>query len=220
MKSHPMQDVRDRLILAALPHVPFEGWSRRALREGAGDAGLDPSMVGRAFPGGPVAAVDHFCDLADRRLADEAAAQGIESMRLSERIAWLVRRGLWPKLMAGAQALLQRTGIALTSAIAMSGACLLSATLLMADIPMTPVVIVSAALIVAIANPRAIVPLVRQSMTAVPWRAARTVAWVAIPLAAVITVAVRDDAGEDVTGVEQILDDPAAVHISAGEPGR
>jgi hypothetical protein len=102
----------------------------------------------------------------------------------------------------------------------MSAACLLSATLLMADIPMTPVVIVSAALIAAIANPRAIVPLVRQSMTAVPWRAARTVAWVAIPLAAVITVAVRDDAGEDITGVEQILDDPAAVHISAGEPGR
>jgi len=134
--------------------------------------------------------------------------------------AWMVRRGLWPKLMAGAQALLQRTGIALTSAIAMSAACLLSATLLMADIPMTPVVIASAALIVAIANPRAILPLVRQSKTAVPWRAARTVAWVAIPLAAVITVAVRDDAGEDITGVEQILDDPAAVHISAGEPGR
>ncbi|HIJ62766.1 MAG TPA: COQ9 family protein [Rhodospirillaceae bacterium] len=94
MKSQAMQNVRDRLVMAALPHVPFEGWSLRALREGAADAGFDPSMVGRAFPGGPVAAVEHFCDLADRRLAAEAAAQGIESMRLSERVAWLVRRRL------------------------------------------------------------------------------------------------------------------------------
>ena len=134
--------------------------------------------------------------------------------------AWMVRRGLWPKLMPVSQALLQRTGIALTSAITMAGACLLSATLMMADIPMTPVVILSAALVVALANPRAIVPMVRHVLTAAPWRAARTVALLAIPLAALITVAVRDDAGEDITSVKQILEDPAAVHISVDEPAR
>lgn len=94
MNAPPLQDVRDRLVLAALPHVPFEGWSRPALREAARDAGFDPSMVGRAFPGGPVAAIDHFCGLADRRLAEEAAAQGLEAMRLTDRISWLVRRRL------------------------------------------------------------------------------------------------------------------------------
>lgn len=134
--------------------------------------------------------------------------------------AWMLRRELWPQLMAGAQALIHRSGIALTSAIAMAGACLLSATLMMADIPLTPVVILSAALVVALANPRATVPLMRQSMTAAPWRAARTVALLAIPLAAVIAMSVRDDAGEDIIGVEQILDDPAAVHISVDEPGQ
>lgn len=134
--------------------------------------------------------------------------------------AWMVRRGLWPKLMPVSQALLQRTGIALTSAITMAGACLLSATLMMADIPMTPVVILSAAVVVALANPRAIVPMVRHVLTAAPWRAARTVALLAIPLAALITVAVRDDAGEDITSVKQILEDPAAVHISVDEPAR
>ena len=135
-------------------------------------------------------------------------------------LAWILRSGWWPELMASSRALLQRTGIALTSAIAMAGACLLSATLMMADIPMTPVVILSAALVVALANLRATVPLMRQSMTAVPWRAVRRVALLAIPLAAVITVAVRDDAGEDITAVEYILDDPAAVHISVDEPGQ
>ena len=133
--------------------------------------------------------------------------------------AWILRRGLWPQLVAGAQALVQRTGIALTSSIALAGACLLSATLMMSGIPVTPVAVLAAALVVALANPRATVPLVRQSVNAAPWRAARTVALLAVPLAAVIVFAIRDDAGEDITGVEHILDDPAAVHISVDEPG-
>lgn len=94
MTSEAMRDIRDRLVLAALPHIPFEGWSRRALREAAADAGFDASLVDRAFPGGPVAAVDHFCRLADRRLIDEAAERGLQTLRLSERVTWLVRRRL------------------------------------------------------------------------------------------------------------------------------
>ena len=94
MSPTAMQDIRDRLVLAALPHVPFEGWSRRALREAAKELGFDPSMVERAFPGGPVAAVDHFCALADRRLAAEAEKQDCQGMRLAQRISWLVRRRL------------------------------------------------------------------------------------------------------------------------------
>lgn len=94
MNSNAMRETRDRLVLAALPHIPFEGWSRRALREAAKDLGIDPSMVERAFAGGPVAAVDHFCALADRRLVEEAARLDCAGMRHSERISWLVRRRL------------------------------------------------------------------------------------------------------------------------------
>ena len=91
-----MQEVRDRLVLAALAHVPFEGWSRKALAEAAKDAGFDVTMGERAFPGGPVAAVEHFSQIADHALEAEAAAAGLEALRLSERIAWLVRRRIEP----------------------------------------------------------------------------------------------------------------------------
>ena len=41
--------LRDRLIAAALEHVPFDGWSRKALAAGAADLGLGEADVLRAF---------------------------------------------------------------------------------------------------------------------------------------------------------------------------
>lgn len=41
--------LRDALIEAALPHVPFDGWNTTALRRGAAEAGLDPAEALRAF---------------------------------------------------------------------------------------------------------------------------------------------------------------------------
>lgn len=87
-----MQDVQDALVLAALNHVPFDGWSKSALVNGAVDAGFDSAMAERAFPGGPVEAVAHLVRLADRRLEAEAEQAGLASLRTPQRIAWLVRR--------------------------------------------------------------------------------------------------------------------------------
>jgi ubiquinone biosynthesis protein COQ9 len=92
----PLQECRDKLVMAALAHVPFDGWSRLTLREAAKDAGFDVTMAERAFPGGPVAAVEHFAALADRRLAEEATGADLEGLRLSERIVWLVKLRLEP----------------------------------------------------------------------------------------------------------------------------
>jgi ubiquinone biosynthesis protein COQ9 len=92
--SRVMADIRERLVLAALHHVPFDGWSPRALREAAKEIGYDETMGERAFPGGPVEAVEQFAALADRRLEAEAATAGLDSMKTSRRIAWLIRRRL------------------------------------------------------------------------------------------------------------------------------
>ena len=40
-----IRDRRDRLLAAALPHVPFDGWTRRALDAGARDEGLTAAGV-------------------------------------------------------------------------------------------------------------------------------------------------------------------------------
>jgi len=94
MNTDPMRDTKDALILAVLPEIPFSGWSMAALTQAARSAGLDPSMAERAFPGGVVDAVLHFIDLGDRRLAEDAAKDGLAGLRLTGRIRWLIRHRL------------------------------------------------------------------------------------------------------------------------------
>lgn len=84
------QQIRDRLVLAALPHVVFEGWSAKALAEAAAEEGLDASLAERAFLGGPVAAVEHFVDLADRMMAEDVAHTDLGALRVTDRIYTLL----------------------------------------------------------------------------------------------------------------------------------
>ncbi|MEK9797347.1 MAG: COQ9 family protein, partial [Alphaproteobacteria bacterium] len=55
---------RAKILDAALPHVPFEGWTERTLRLAAEDAGLDPAVAGLAFPGGPANAIEYWSTVA------------------------------------------------------------------------------------------------------------------------------------------------------------
>jgi ubiquinone biosynthesis protein COQ9 len=64
---------RDAAIQAMLPHVPFDGWSRRALARGLADLGAPADEADLLFPGGAVAMVEVFCDLADRLMAEGVA---------------------------------------------------------------------------------------------------------------------------------------------------
>ncbi|CCG08509.1 COQ9 family protein [Pararhodospirillum photometricum] len=81
-----MTELKDRILLAALPGVPLDGWSAHSLREGAVAAGLEPSAAERAFPGGALDAVIHFIDLADRLMAADMAAADTSVLRLHERV--------------------------------------------------------------------------------------------------------------------------------------
>ena len=49
-----VETARDRLLEAALPHVPFDGWSTRTLAAAARETGSDPGLVRLAFPRGPI----------------------------------------------------------------------------------------------------------------------------------------------------------------------
>jgi ubiquinone biosynthesis protein COQ9 len=90
----PLDAARDAIVLAMLPQAPFDGWTRRTMQAAAKDAGLDPTMAERAFPGGPAEAAAHFAALADRKLEEEAQSADLAAMRFTQRIAWLVRRRL------------------------------------------------------------------------------------------------------------------------------
>ncbi|TAK98110.1 MAG: COQ9 family protein [Rhodospirillaceae bacterium] len=85
------RDQRDAMVMAALPHVPFDGWSDACLRRAATDAGLGADAVVRLFPDGARGAVVHFMDMADRLMAADLATRDLTVLKIRERIATAVR---------------------------------------------------------------------------------------------------------------------------------
>ncbi|NKD76351.1 COQ9 family protein [Haematospirillum sp. H1815] len=86
---------QDRLVLAALAHVPFDGWSDLALERAARDCGLPPDAPGYLFPRGVIDAVDHFASLADRLMIEDM--QGVpdeEKSRVQDKLHRAVRMRL------------------------------------------------------------------------------------------------------------------------------
>jgi ubiquinone biosynthesis protein COQ9 len=69
---------RDAAIEATLPDVPFDGWTRTALRRGLASIGASPDDAGLLFPGGAPDMIEAFCDWADRRM--EKGAGSIDPM--------------------------------------------------------------------------------------------------------------------------------------------
>lgn len=82
---------QDAVIRAALPNVPFDGWSTRTLEAAAEAAGLERAAAHRLFPAGPSDAVAHFRRLADRLMIADLAARDLAEMKVRERIATGVR---------------------------------------------------------------------------------------------------------------------------------
>lgn len=85
--SADMMALRDRLLLAALPHAPFDGWSAQTLRRAAQDASLSTQDLARAFPRGGVDAALHFSAWADRRMAADYAQHATSDMKLPQKVS-------------------------------------------------------------------------------------------------------------------------------------
>jgi len=83
---------RDAAIDAMLPHVPFDGWTVRALRAGLADAGMPLDEATLLFPGGAADMVAVFCDLVDRRMTE--AAQTLTETKLTARVRAIIAQRL------------------------------------------------------------------------------------------------------------------------------
>ena len=82
---------RDAIIMAALPHVPFDGWSEKTLAAAAENTGASAGSVRRFFPGGVKDAIAHFIDLADRLMLEDLQAYDLPSMKVRARVTIGVR---------------------------------------------------------------------------------------------------------------------------------
>ncbi|PZQ43348.1 MAG: COQ9 family protein [Micavibrio aeruginosavorus] len=84
------QVAKDAILEAALPSVPFDGWTMKTLEDAALTAGYPASMVPSVFPAGVKDALIHFSDWADRRMMDVLQTGSIP-LRVRDRIALAVR---------------------------------------------------------------------------------------------------------------------------------
>src|SRR5262245_40821331 len=78
---------RETLLLATLPHVPFDGWGQKALMSGARDAGIAPPLALAAFPGGATEMIEFFNQWADRRAVAALEAEDLAALKVRQRIA-------------------------------------------------------------------------------------------------------------------------------------
>lgn len=95
----PTQDIRDTIIAAILPDVPFDGWTWPAVEQAALKSGYEASMALSVFPGGLPDVLDHFADLADRWMMERLRDIDPETLRVRDRVrtALLARfRALYP----------------------------------------------------------------------------------------------------------------------------
>jgi ubiquinone biosynthesis protein COQ9 len=90
MRSPLAESLRDQLIEAMLPDVPFDGWSRAALRAAARRLGMPVAEALALFASGPGEFVAGFSRWADRRMLDRLEALPLEQLRVPERIALAV----------------------------------------------------------------------------------------------------------------------------------
>jgi ubiquinone biosynthesis protein COQ9 len=81
---------RDAAIAAMLAHVPFDGWTFRALRMALADIGVPTDEAELLFPGGAADMIDAFCDWADRGMQTEAAALDLAARRVHERVRTVI----------------------------------------------------------------------------------------------------------------------------------
>ena len=86
-----LESLRDALLRAALPHVPFDGWGKTALLRGAEEAGYSSEDAMRAFPDGARDMIPWHSRLADRMMMAELEKLDLPSMRIRDRIATAVR---------------------------------------------------------------------------------------------------------------------------------
>ena len=87
MRSPLAEGQRAALIEAVLPQVPFDGWSRPALRAAARHIGMPAEEALALFPNGGADLVANFSRWADLRMLDRLETMDLDPLRLPERIA-------------------------------------------------------------------------------------------------------------------------------------
>jgi ubiquinone biosynthesis protein COQ9 len=87
-------ELKEKLLLAVLPNVAFDGWSVAALRAGARSLGIAEAEAYALFPGAGAELVAAFSHWADREMLAGLGGADLEALKVRERIATALRARL------------------------------------------------------------------------------------------------------------------------------
>jgi ubiquinone biosynthesis protein COQ9 len=90
-RSSDHDDLRSRLLDAALTHVAFDGWTAAALNAAARDIGVAHAAALNAFPGGAAEMIDYWNRRSDGQMLAALETRDLSHMRFRDRVALAVR---------------------------------------------------------------------------------------------------------------------------------
>ena len=80
-------DPREKLLDAALNHVPFDGWSDATFRAAIADSEIEPALAKSLFPRGAVDLALAYHARGDAAMLAKIETADMEAMRFRDRIA-------------------------------------------------------------------------------------------------------------------------------------
>lgn len=89
--SDSHDEIGERLLNAALEHVPFDGWSDATFRAAIADCAVAPALARALYPRGAVDLALAFHARGDAAMVKRLNETGLDSLRLRDKIAAAVR---------------------------------------------------------------------------------------------------------------------------------
>ena len=93
----PVKDdaaLKEAVLLAALPHAAFDGFTAAVLEKAGAEAGLSATETSRLFENGPADLLAFYSEWADGQMEQKLAAINLHAMKVRERIAAAVKARL------------------------------------------------------------------------------------------------------------------------------
>ena len=90
-QENTMESTKSRLLLAALPHVPFDGWSDATLAAAITESDIPPGLARALFPRGGLDLALAYHALGDGQMLVSLAETDLTALRFRDRIATAIK---------------------------------------------------------------------------------------------------------------------------------
>ncbi|MFA9229343.1 MAG: COQ9 family protein [Microgenomates group bacterium] len=89
--ENTMEDAKNRLLDAALPHVAFDGWSDTTLRAALNDSGLATGLAPALFPRGGIDLAVAYHKRGDRQMSEDYLTHPKTDLGIRQRVTLAVK---------------------------------------------------------------------------------------------------------------------------------